>query len=81
MDTEQNYLRYIERVIPELRGVLACRRIHLDRMATSSEHLHCYPVCIFHEYLLNGIDFLCYVHRIDGVYSTKRNAEGSGGPC
>jgi hypothetical protein len=69
--TEKDYLKFVNNHIPELRHILDHRRIHLDKIS----HLKTdplFPICIFHEYLLNGIDFLCYINKIDGVYSTTR---------
>ena len=67
--TEKEYLKYIVDQLPELRTILDPRRIHLDKLP---QPLPSFPVCIFHAYLLNGIDFLRYIHKIDGVYSTTK---------
>ena len=69
--TEKDYLKFIQNNIPELRHILDNQCIYIDKIAHSrSDQL--LPICIFHEYLLNGIDFLCYINKIDGVYSTMR---------
>jgi len=64
MATEKEYLKFVSNNIPELRHVLSNRCIYIDKQN------QVLPICIFHEYLLNGINFLCYINRIDGVYST-----------
>ncbi len=64
MATEKEYLKFVSNNIPELRHVLSNRCIYIDKLN------QVLPICIFHEYLLNGINFLCYINRIDGVYST-----------
>ena len=72
LGTEKEYLQFVHETIPELRSLLTSRRFHLDRLGTS-DHLLSLPVCIYHQYLLNGINFLCYVNKIDGIHSTKRH--------
>jgi hypothetical protein len=66
--TEKEYLKCLSDNIPELRHVLDNRRIYIDKI----NHSKILPVCIFQEYLSNGINFLCYINKIDGVYSTTR---------
>lgn len=72
ISTEKDYLKLIYDNIPELRDILDNRRIYIDKMAYSKND-QLFPVCIFHEYLLNGINFLYYINKIDGVYNTTRN--------
>lgn len=67
--TESEYLRFIDQTLPSWKNLLMPRRIHLDRHSSSEDRL---PICLFREYLLNGINFLGYIHKIDGVYSTKK---------
>jgi hypothetical protein len=67
--TEKDYLKLLHDNIPELRHILDIRRIHIDK-TTNTKPDQLYPICIFQEYLLNGINFLCYINKIDGVYST-----------
>jgi hypothetical protein len=69
--TEKDYLKFVSDNIPELRDILSNRRIYIDKI-TNSKSNQLFPICIFHEYLLNGINFLCYINKIDGVYSTTR---------
>jgi len=64
--TEKEYLKFLSNNIPELRHVLSNRCIYIEKLN------QVFPICIFHEYLLNGIDFLCYINKIDGIYSTTR---------
>lgn len=71
--TEDAYLKFVTDNIPPLRHVLDHRRIHLGKHSPAKGH-PALPACLFHEYLLNGIDFLCYINKIDGVYSTRRKA-------
>ncbi|CAF3903071.1 unnamed protein product, partial [Rotaria sp. Silwood2] len=71
ISTEKDYLKFIHDNIPELRHVLDNRRIYIDKMSsTNNDQL--FPICIFQEYLLNGINFLYYINKIDGIYSTTR---------
>jgi len=65
--SEKDYLKFIVDKLPELRDIFDHRRIYLDKISQVDS---LFPICIFHEYLLNGIDFLRYIHKIDGVYST-----------
>lgn len=67
--TEREYLKFVADQMPELRHILDHRRIYLEKISSIDS---LFPSCLFREYLLNGIDFLCYIHKIDGVYSTKR---------
>jgi len=69
--TEKDYLKFVNDNIPELRHILDNRRIYIAKL-TKSKHDQLYPICIFQEYLLNGINFLCYINKIDGVYSSAR---------
>ena len=69
MATERDYLRHVHDQLPQLRHTLDGRRILLDRLGSQL-----FPICVFQEYLVNGIDFLCYANKIDGVYSTRREA-------
>jgi hypothetical protein len=69
MATESDYLRYVHDQLPQLRHSLDSRRILLDRIGSQL-----FPICIFQEYLVNGIHFLRYVNKIDGVYSTRKEA-------
>lgn len=69
--TEREYLKFIVDEIPQLRSILDHRRIYLEKFSSSAMDIS-FPICLFREYLLNGIDFLCYTHKIDGVYSTKK---------
>ena len=72
MATEGEYLQFVVDRIPSLRHILDYRRIYLEKISPSS--IDClFPICIFREYLINGIDFLCYIHKIDGVYNTRKN--------
>jgi hypothetical protein len=71
--TEKDYLKFVTNNIPELRHILDHRCIYIDKK-TNSKTDQLFPICIFHEYLLNGINFLCYINKIDGVYSTTRKA-------
>ncbi|CAF3425492.1 unnamed protein product [Rotaria sp. Silwood1] len=71
ISTERDYLKFIHDNIPELRHILDNRRIYIDKISsTNNDQL--FPICIFHEYLLNGINFLYYINKIDGIYSTTR---------
>ena len=67
MATERDYLAYVYDHVPQLRHSLDGRRILLDRIGSQL-----LPLCVFQEYLCNGIHFLCYANKIDGVYSTRR---------
>ena len=69
--TERDYLKFLHDNIPELRHILDKRCIYIDKL-TNSKSNQSFPICIFQEYLLNGINFLCYINKIDGVYSTTR---------
>ncbi|CAF0899116.1 unnamed protein product [Adineta steineri] len=69
--TEKDYLKYVNDNIPELKHILDNRRIYMDKQS-NMKYDQLYPICIFHEYLLNGINFLCYINKIDGIYSTTR---------
>lgn len=69
--TEGEYLQFLADQIPSLRSILDHRRIYLQKISPISIDSP-YPICIFREYLLNGIDFLCYMHKIDGVYNTRK---------
>ena len=69
--TERDYLKFLRDHLPELRHIFDRRCIYLDRIPNSKAN-QLFPICIFQEYLLNGIHFLCYINKIDGVYSTTR---------
>ncbi|CAF3212428.1 unnamed protein product [Rotaria socialis] len=71
ISTEKDYLKFIYDNIPELRHILDNRRIHIDKI-TKTNHDRLFPTCIFQEYLLNGINFLCYINKIDGIHSTMK---------
>ncbi|CAF1629389.1 unnamed protein product [Adineta ricciae] len=64
---EQDYLKFVGEEIPELRHILEHRCIHLAK----SDQIPL-PVCLFQQYLRNGIQFLCYIHKIDGVHSITK---------
>ena len=64
---EQDYLKFVGEEIPELRHILEHRCIHLAK----SDYISL-PVCLFQQYLRSGIQFLCYIHKIDGVHSTTK---------
>ncbi|CAF3532556.1 unnamed protein product [Rotaria sordida] len=71
ISTEKDYLKYIHDDIPELRHILDNHRIYIDKISNRNND-KLFPICIFQEYLLNGINFLYYINKIDGIYSTTR---------
>ncbi|UJR23300.1 hypothetical protein I4U23_026315 [Adineta vaga] len=71
--TENDYLKFVSENIPELTHILDHRRIHLTKSIIDKD-VPQLPVCLFREYLCNGIHFLCYINKIDGVYSTTRKS-------
>lgn len=71
--TENDYLKFIIENIPELRHILDYRRIYLNKSNNDEDNLQL-PICLFQEYLCNGIRFLSYINKIDGVYSTTRKS-------
>lgn len=71
LSTEKDYLKFIYENIPGLRHILENRLIHIHK-TTDKNYDQIFPICIFQEYLLNGISFLCYINKIDGIYHITR---------
>ena len=74
MARESDYLKYLSETIIEFRSLLIHRQIALHRsIKFCSSYDQPFPICFFLEYLLNGIEFVCQIQKIDGIYSRKRD--------
>jgi hypothetical protein len=69
MSNEGDFLRQLSASILELRSPLMIRLVQLDRSTTATRS---YPICLFESYLLNAIECLVSIHKIDGIYGTRR---------
>lgn len=64
--SEIEYLRYVDRNAVGWRNFLFSRRIFLDRHSKTTSQIRL-PVCLYREYLLDGIDFLEFISKLDYI--------------
>lgn len=70
--TEEEFLKFLSDQSIGFRSILMNRRIFLQRSNKTLNNRK-FPICLFREYILNAIEFLCSINKIDGVYSKIRS--------